>query len=171
MACSGTALLYLLLLRNYSALQSGDETWTCTGRCRSVYVLTEECKEGSQVFLSIALPSIIFMRHLYHIYYHLFSLLTGPLCMLNTYHITLKITIHYSSGLVTYICAYHNTSFAPFVCAYHNSPSPSKFVNFLVLGHICFMKLLSHQQGSLLPPWCCPTDSVGLPTCVCLRAT
>jgi hypothetical protein len=91
--------------------------------------------------------------------------------MLNAYHITPIIIIPYSYGLATFICVYHNSSFAPFVCVFHNSPSSSSFMNVLVLGHISFMKLLSHQQGSFLSPWCCPTVSARLPTCVCLLAT
>jgi hypothetical protein len=82
------------------------------------------------------------------------------------YHITHIITISYSSGLATFICAFHNSYFAPSVC-----PSSSTFMNFLVLGHISFMELLFHQQGFVLSPWCCPTDSARFPTCVCLRAT
>jgi hypothetical protein len=135
-------------------------------RGRSVHVLTGGCKGGSQVFLSFT-----FMRHLYRVYYHLFSLLTGPFRMLNACHITHIITISYSSVLATFICAYHNSSFAPSVCAYQDSPSSSVFMNLFVSGHIAFIKLLSHQQGSFLSPWCCPTVSARLPTCVCLRAT
>jgi hypothetical protein len=99
------------------------------------------------------------MRHLYHIYFHPFSLLTGPLWIMNPYHITPIFIIPYPSGL------------AASVCVLHNSPSSSSFVNILVLGHISFMKLLSHQQASFLSPWCCLTVSARLPTCVCLRAT
>jgi hypothetical protein len=86
------------------------------------------------------------------------------------YHIT-SIIIPYPSGLATFIWASHNSYFVPSVCIFHNGRSSSRSMNFLVLGHISFTKLLSHQQGWFLSPWCCPTISVRRPTCVCLRAT
>jgi hypothetical protein len=64
-----------------------------SGRGRSVHVLTGGCEGGSQVFLSLTLSSFTFIRHIYHIYYHISCLLTGPLCMLNAHHITPIITI------------------------------------------------------------------------------
>jgi hypothetical protein len=48
---------------------------TSTQRGRLVHVLPGGCKEGSRVCLSFALPFITFMRHLYHVCYHLFRLL------------------------------------------------------------------------------------------------
>jgi hypothetical protein len=36
------------------------------------------CNGGSQVFLSIASPSTIFSRHLYHAYNHPFRILNWP---------------------------------------------------------------------------------------------
>jgi hypothetical protein len=143
-----------------------------TRRGRSVHVVTGGCKGGSQVFLSFILTSLTFVRHLYHIYHQLFSLLTSPLCMLNAYHITPTITISYSSAPPRSFCAY-DTINLPRLLVYNssNSPSSSRFINFVVLGHVAFIKLLSHQQGSFPSPWCCPTVSARLPTCVCLRAT
>lgn len=59
-------------------------------------------KGSSQVFLSIILPSLSFMWHLYHSTFTSFIFLTGPLCMLNIYNI---ISIF---SFVTSVCVHHN---------------------------------------------------------------
>jgi hypothetical protein len=78
---------------------------------------------------------------------------TSPLCVLNAY-IVLIMTI----SVLILFCHICLSSF-------------SRFTSFLLLRSIGFMKLLSHQQGSVQSPWCCPANSTWLPTCVSLRGT
>lgn len=82
------------------------------------------------------LPSVIFMHHLCHICNHFFIFAADLNCILNTYHITISCHLD-----LPHFSVYHNTFIRP----------------------IKFIKLLSHQQGSSLSPWCCPMISVWLP--------
>jgi hypothetical protein len=85
------------------------------------------------------LPSTIFVHHLYHSVITSFFFLTGPLVMLNGYHI-IPIFIISSSYWFGHVC----------LCLPQQLPFSfsSRVIQFLVFKVSCGYKILSHQQGS-----------------------
>jgi hypothetical protein len=110
---------------------------------------------GSQVFHSFALPSTIIAYHLFHIFYRSFHLINWPpMCAEGLTHHP-----HYHHSILIQFCH---------ICLCFAQQFTIIFKAWWIICFkaIRFMKLLSHQQWSSLCPWCCPTVSVRLPTCV-----
>jgi hypothetical protein len=105
------------------------------------------------------LPYTIFWHHLYHSLFISFFFLTGPLCMLNAYHI-IPIFIISSSYCFCHICL---CLAQQFYCS-----SSYRVIYFLVFKVACSDKLLYQQQRSFMSLWFIPTAFDLLTICVSL---
>jgi hypothetical protein len=122
-------------------------------RSRSVHARTGECK-GPRKFSCLSPCLLPLMRHLCHIFPS-FRLLSWP--PLHAKHLPHPPhNKHFAFIRICHVC----------LCSHNNSssasPCSSSFMNFLVLSHIRYKKLLSRQQGSSLSPG--STSNLFVPT-------